>query len=281
MSVELVTSNIWQTITAAARKSARSAHVAVAYVGQGASRLLPLRWGSRLVVDASLAAVKSGQTCPEELAKLIKKGVRVYSVPNLHAKVFAFSRRAFIGSTNVSRHSAHALVEAVVATTDPAAVNGAREFVRDQCLNELGPEAIATLERSYRPPRFGGGHPRRKRGPAGRVATQMPRVLLTQLCHGRPPEESEGAQESGRGAAKRRMASPRRHVVDDFWWRGNCPHRPGDVVLQVVDEGDGRVMVSPPGNVLHLQTWRRGSRRVTFVYLEVPKARRKELGRLA
>src|SRR6478752_282263 len=100
MSTTLVARGIWGKITAAAVGSAASANVAVAYFGAGASKLLPLKQGSRLVVDFSERAVTSGQTCPAEILKLIQRGVDVYSVSNLHAKVFVFRKRAFIGSTN-------------------------------------------------------------------------------------------------------------------------------------------------------------------------------------
>jgi hypothetical protein len=39
-------------------------------------------------------------------------GVRLHNCFNLHAKVFVFGKRAIIGSTNVSRHSAEKLIEA-------------------------------------------------------------------------------------------------------------------------------------------------------------------------
>src|SRR6266566_1106224 len=99
MSTTLVASGIWGKITKAASASAASANVAVAYFGARASELLPLKQGSRLVVDFSERAVKSGQTCPADILKLIRAGVDVYNVPNLHAKVFVFRNRAFIGST--------------------------------------------------------------------------------------------------------------------------------------------------------------------------------------
>src|SRR6266853_4325440 len=118
MTVTLLTRRIWPTLTAAAKGSRARPTVAVAYLGQGAAKLLPLPNGSWLVVDASESAVKSGQTCPAELKKLLKRGVRIYSRKNLHAKIFVFGPKAFIGSANVSRNSASMLHEAVVAITD-------------------------------------------------------------------------------------------------------------------------------------------------------------------
>lgn len=75
----LVVADIWKSLTSSANKSRKTAFVAVAYFGKGASKLLPLRANSHLVVDASENAVRSGQTCPSELKRLQSKGVIIYS----------------------------------------------------------------------------------------------------------------------------------------------------------------------------------------------------------
>src|SRR5262249_36005570 len=121
MTISFLTDTTWKRLTKLAWQTT-SAKVAVAYLCQGASKLLPLKSGSVLVVDLSKAAVRSGQACPQEVIKLLRKGVEVHSCSNLHAKVFAFGRRAIIGSTNVSRNSEHALIEAAVETTEPEVV---------------------------------------------------------------------------------------------------------------------------------------------------------------
>ena len=278
MSVIVLTSRIWHTLTAAAKQSRRPSAVAVAYFGKGAAKLLPLGHGSRLVVDASEIAVKSGQTCPAELKKLMRMGVRVYSIQNLHAKVFVFGTKALIGSANVSQHSAGTLVEAMVATTDRSAVSSARDFVRGLCVQELGPETIARLARMYRPPRL---LPGVRRGMKRQGVAELPRVLLAPLTVRDFPEGSEDAREAARRVAVKRQEKPRRHKLDDFWWPGKCPFRLGDIVVQVLDEGAGRRMVSPPGTVVHTLPWRRGSRTTTFVYVELPAQRRVALEKLA
>ena len=281
MSVNLVTTRVWPIITAAAKSSQRPAHVAVAYFGQGAGALLPLPNGSRLVVDASDLAVKSGQTCPAELAKLVRKGVRVFSAPNLHAKLFVFGRVAYVGSANVSRHSAGNLIEAVVAFADPAAVFRARDFVRKLCVQELGPETLARLRKLYRPPRFPLPRIRRrakaKRGPS----VETPPLWIAQLIRRDPPIGSDTVIEEGRRVAKKRMESPRRHKLDDFWWKGKCLLEPGDLAMQVIDEGRGRRMVSPPGTVVHVRRWGNAHKKLSFVYIELPNRRRLLLKRLA
>src|SRR4051812_11054218 len=150
MSTMFLSRDIWPQLTKAARGSRRRCAVAVAYFGKGASRLLPLAKGSRLVVDASERSVGSGQTCPADLTKLVKCGVIVYSVPNLHAKVFVLGRTAYIGSANVSKRSSEQLVEAVIRTSEGKTVRAARQFVHENCLHELTPTVLKRLAKLYR-----------------------------------------------------------------------------------------------------------------------------------
>src|SRR5262245_61824327 len=136
MSSTFLSGVIWSRITKAIRKSQQPCYVAVAYFGRRGPKLLPLPYKSMLAVDASEPTVKSGRTDPKALLKLINRGVRVFTAPNLHAKVVVAGRRAFVGSTNASALSADTLIEAVVSTTEPTAVAEARRFVRDNCLQQ-------------------------------------------------------------------------------------------------------------------------------------------------
>jgi hypothetical protein len=211
---------------------------------------------------------------------LIGKGVRVYSVSNLHAKVFVFGRQVFTGSTNVSHRSANDLVEAALRTTDRKAVSAARKFIDDLCLRELGPETIKRLGRLYRPPRFPGGAGRRRRTPEG-PRPELPRLLLAQLEVGEPPAGSESTLEKGRSVAKTRRKHGRAHVLEEFFDLGPLAYRRDDTIVQIVDESDGSMLVYPPGNVVHVQKWSRGAKHCTFVYLERANRRRVRLSRLA
>jgi hypothetical protein len=74
MTAQFITRGVWKSITASAKAARKPALVAVAYFGQGASKLMPLPAGSRLVVDASEGAVKSGQTLPADLVRIQKRG---------------------------------------------------------------------------------------------------------------------------------------------------------------------------------------------------------------
>jgi hypothetical protein len=159
--ISLVTKAPWDRIQSLVKKEPGNCHVAVAYFGSGASKLLPLKAGSVLVVDMSERAVKSGQTKPSEVSKLLRNGVEVHSIENLHAKVFVVGRRVLVGSTNVSFTSANGLVEALLETNTQEPVRLCRDFVKS-LLGEVVDEAHARrMQRLYRPPRFGKGNQKR------------------------------------------------------------------------------------------------------------------------
>lgn len=282
MSTEFIDDSIWHRLRQAAKKCRRPALVAVAYFGRGAAKLLPLRRGSRLVVDASELTVKQGLTCPADLLKLQKRGVRIFSVKNLHAKVFIFGGQAFIGSSNASRHSASRLKEAVLRTTEREAVNAAKAFVLEMCKDELGPESLKSLKKLYRPPKFPvgiAGH-RRNRMPGTIKAEFSPlRLVKLELKDGYP-EGSESAYEAGLREARSNRKYRSTHSLDEFEWASNSIRR-GDTVIQIVDEGDGPALVTPPGRVTNIKQWSNGRRRCTFVFLEVPKRRRVRIDKLA
>jgi hypothetical protein len=281
MSTVFVSQDIWPKLTQAVRACRQRCAVAVAYFGAGASRLLPLPKGSRLVVDASDHAVKSGQTCPTDLLKLVKRGVMVYSVPNLHAKVLVVGRAAFVGSANVSSHSAAQLVEAAFRATDPSAVRAARQFVHHLCLHEMTPTVLKRLAKLYRPPLVPGG--KGAKPPAADTARRpsLPRLMLAQLHLHDWSDRDQALHDAGLPVARRRREHPRSFELDSFRNAGKCRYRRGDLVVQVTDEGSGSVLVTPPGNLLHVRSRRTGKRQVSFIYLEHPARRRRPVKALA
>lgn len=281
MRTVLLTQDIWPELTRAARGARQRCAVAVAYFGAGARRLLPLPKRSRLVVDASERAVASGQTCPEDLSKLVKRGVAVYSVPNLHAKVFVLGRVAYVGSANVSSRSASQLVEAVIRTTEPSAVRAARQFVQDHCLHELTPTVLKRLAKLYRPPQVPGGTRGRKEARQTSRRPTLPRLLLAQLHLEHWSERDQAMHDAALVVARKRREHPRSFELESFRYTGKCPYHRDDVVIQVTDEGDGSVLVTPPGNVRHVRTRHDGKRQVSFIYLERPARRRRPVKTLA
>jgi hypothetical protein len=281
MRATLVTGSVWEDITRAARASAARASVAVAYFGNGVSRMLPLVEGSRLVVDASEGAVKSGQTCPQELLKLMSRGVKVFSVPNLHAKVFVLGDRAFVGSANVSNRSAAQLVEAVVWTKDTRVVRDARKFVMGLCVNELTPTVLQLLAKQYRPPKIPNSQGRRRVVLHTSKLPSLPRLMLAQLQREEWPERDLDLHENSLRVAQKRREHPRTFELSSFHYTGKCPFKRGDKLIQVTKEDNGKLLVDPPGNVLHVRTRRDKKGLVSFVHVEHPNSRRRSAAALA
>ena len=274
MKTKLITDDPWRQITGAAKHSA--GRVAVAFFGKGAAKQLPLKKGSVLVVDASEGRVKAGQTCPADLIALIKKGVKVFSVDNLHAKVFAFRRVGFVGSTNVSQTSANGLVEAVLRTSERSTLGEIREFVESLAREPVGIEHAKRLADLYKPPKFGRGGG--ARGSRRRRVSAVHAALRVLILHQEEwDDDVEAAADKNRPAAKK--ALERGSALDELEWGGTCPFDVGDEVLQVTTCWDNVVRVSPPGRVIKIvKVPGRASTRVTFV--EVPKKNRRSMRRM-
>ena len=122
---------VWPAIKARVRSQSGQIIAAVAYVGIDAPGILPLRRGDLLVCNASKAAIKQGSTSALALETYFKRGVLIFSQPRLHGKVVCLSKRAFVGSANISSRSKNDLYEAVIETTSKKLVDSARRFVLD------------------------------------------------------------------------------------------------------------------------------------------------------
>jgi hypothetical protein len=73
---------------------------------------------SRFVVYASDPAVTAVETCPADLKKMLERGMEVYTLANLHAKVFVLGSTACVGSANPSSYAANRLLAALVWTNE-------------------------------------------------------------------------------------------------------------------------------------------------------------------
>jgi hypothetical protein len=105
--------NPWVRIKKDIASRRRSRVVAVVgYVGLDAPTVMPLRAGDSLVCDASPTAIKSRLTSAQALLEYDKRGVAIYSLQGLHAKVICSQSFAWVGSTNASKNSRDNLIEA-------------------------------------------------------------------------------------------------------------------------------------------------------------------------
>lgn len=274
---------VWAQIKRTLKQSSGPCWVAVAYFGRGAARLLPLRSGSTLVVDASLAAVEAGVTHPKDLLSLQEKGVRICSVPRLHAKAYVFGRTAIVGSANASQNSVESLIETAIVTNHQETVNAARRFVEELAKNEVGPSELKRLQRHYRAPRFVPGGKKRKRRTktALQIQTDLPRIKVVHLSPMDLTDKDEAAAAAGANAAKKHSEHPRSWKNDYFVWRGSCSMQSQDRMLMISRESDGRRLVDAIATVRHVRRYKSGRGDAAIVFFEHPPRKRRALNKIA
>ncbi|MGC2422787.1 MAG: phospholipase D-like domain-containing protein [Nitrospirota bacterium] len=127
---------------------------AFAYMGTEGASLLRLKKGDKLVVDMSPNTVKQGGTNPNEIKKLRKRGVHVFTRNSLHAKFLITDNILIAGSANISNNSNKSLDEAGIITKDPAAIRRAKEFFEKLCTEPVRDNYLAECIKIYRPPVF-------------------------------------------------------------------------------------------------------------------------------
>ena len=142
----------WDEITRSAVACLRPARVAVAYYSDINGTMLPLQPGSKLVVDASPHTVSTGGTSPRALLKQIQNGVKVYSLKNLHSKIYLFDKCVFVGSPNVSPNSRSRLFESSIKSSHLSLMNSCHQYIESICLSRLKREDVEQLQDIYRPP---------------------------------------------------------------------------------------------------------------------------------
>ncbi|MBM4023636.1 MAG: hypothetical protein FJ284_15615 [Planctomycetes bacterium] len=272
MSIQFLADDIWHQITLTAKGRRRgTAFVAVPYFGEAGSRLLPLRAGDTLLVNASEPAVKSGQTHPLALRRLLDKGVKLYTLGRLHAKIYVFGATAFIGSANAS--------VSVEGRTEGGGRSGEGFVYRQSSrsahsgplhdsASEARPRSLAGL---YRPPR----RPRGSKGTANSVRLAKPRVFLAQIVEAEVDTEYEKELKTGEREAKAEREESRSTI--DTIWRRDLPYRTGDTVIQVFETANRKLWVYPPAKVINRKVVPRANRKMTFVYLEIPDRPRRRL----
>jgi len=235
------------------RPNRRSVVAAVAYIGRDAPRVMPLRSGDVLVCDASDAAVKGRLTSVAALRSFRRRGVLLFSVEGLHAKVIASATAAWVGSANASDNSENELVEAAVRVTGhqaKAVYRWANSLATEDCeINSAELNRLAGLKLS--PLRPG---PRRTVPPQVQPPT-APRLILWSL-DAEMTKSQQAAIDRERPVAKRearRAGLP--STLDPVPFIGATVVKAGDWLITI---RGGRVQ--PPGFVVRITCEGRGGR---------------------
>lgn len=231
---KLLHDELWRQLGKLARRSA-SRRAAIAYVTEDH---LGLQDGDRLIVDASVLAVRSGETNAKLLLQLHRRGVEIYSRRGLHAKMILLEDKAFIGSANMSKSSANRLDEAGILTDHSGTVAAVQRLLADWApegtsLTEQRLKSLAELPVSRRrsPAAIGGSRTTKPEAMGGRVWV----VGVKELRDDAFPDEEERLQKGLERAARKRRY--RRGRLEWIRWAGDSGFgvkcRGGDIVFQI------------------------------------------------
>jgi hypothetical protein len=216
----LLSHDLWTAISRLGKNAVKRA--AIAYVSNDAR--LQFSDGDLLICDASILAIKTGQTSAHVLKRAHDRGASVMSLPGLHAKVILLNDKAVIGSANMSESSATDLIEASLLTDQPAIVAIAQSFVnqlsaRAEELDEKKLERLLTIKVVKRVPRY-------------RTATVQPKLVArhhrtwvvgTKELAKEFPKEQEAVEEAV--AKCRDKLTNRRSTVSHIRWTGRSRFR--------------------------------------------------------
>ena len=274
-SVLLTNELLWERIKEKTKKAKRI-HAALAYYGEIGGDYLNLKKGDKLVVDMSLSTVKSGGTDPFAIQRLVDQGVKVYSRGNLHAKMIVADRFVFVGSANASQNSLDKLDEATIMTSERVVQKRAKEFINGICTEPVRTEYLEICKKHYK-------SSARKFNKVSSSATKSKRfkkakLWIVNLHMYALPENEEQSYEVGEVKAKGLIKDQEQSKLYDFLW----PVRPkmadelspGDWIIMMIKDDDENILVSPPGQFLHLHQYIRDKKNKKYRYvfhLEVPK----------
>lgn len=245
------------------------AHIAVPFLGKGAATMLPIAPGSVLVTRFTRDAVKGGQVDPREVIKFIRRGVTVFNQPDLHAKVYVFPRKAFVGSANVSKSSEN-LIEACLETSEIALVRQAREFVRSLDSDLVTPEYAKSLTSLY--PTEGEryfGTPNKNRKAKEAEEGKFWVTPVTEVVFS---AEAKKANRKGKPQAVSALTDKSSYTLDTIH-QAEQQFQKGDWLLQRLSNGRGFIFECP-ARIVHLEMFAGPSGQEQLVYVEKPKRQR-------
>lgn len=212
-----------------------------------------------------------------------KRGVRIFNLQSLHAKVFAFRGAAFIGSSNASVTSRDRLIEAGVWTTERALAESAWAFVEGHCHEEVEENFLKKLTAAYRPPtgyplqadKAGGGSSRAKKISRGQDEAPLHLINL------RPTnftDAEQAAADRAEASGRKRLGNGLKAALSPFTWPGNPGRfKVGDLVLaRVTDTAARSEKVEPWARIVGIHKVR-GKDRQAIVTATLPTWKEMEL----
>jgi hypothetical protein len=220
------------------------------------------------------AAVKTGRTDPKEVSRYLARGVRVFSVSNLHAKVFVFDKHVLVGSSNVSTHSRDTLLEAAIESSDPKVRAKAIAWIGSLAQVAMTPALATAKEKLYKPPKWGTPHGTTNRGSEPAAGKKLPvtdgQLWIVGTEAAEWPEDEAPLLEKQAADAKRELEDPSHYWVDSIRLPGRTKlarARRGDSVITIHDDGED-IAVWAPAAVIAVRMYVAGRKRAVGLHLE-------------
>lgn len=256
----LTNEDIWKTIPEII-KASKHADVAVAFLGNDGSTLLPLKKGDRLIVDMSPATVGAGATDPFEIEKLIKRGVKVFTRRNLHAKVVLTNTSVLVGSANISKNSRDTLDEAAIFSTDALVVQRSKDFIERICIEPVLPKYLMKCKKLYKPPRISGRD--KTKSTKSQIRASHARLWIVSLVVGHIPDKELVKYEKSEKKAEKRI-NTEVSILENFHWS----YKPkmadelesGDSIIQCILQEDKSILVYPPSKLIMIDHYTRDNK---------------------
>ncbi len=259
--------SLWSELHARAL-GAKPVRAAVAFLGKSGADLLPLKNGDALVVNLGMQAVKQGLTSPQEIQRLLRRGVKVFTRSTLHAKFFICDGALLVGSANVSNNSKKKLDEAAALTTDTSAIRRATDFFNKLCTEPVRPEYLKACLKAYKPPVFvSNDMPQKKRRHRRIIEAKV--WFISGLRYREIPErEQTSLNRIDRKVTKRRR-QPEGTYIDHTHYTTRPRHfahvRVGDWVINCIADSDGQRFVHAPQQILGEDEYDRGGGKQRYI----------------
>lgn len=249
--------SVWPTLRQLAKETRAPKRIASAYIGVGAATTLQLRRKDTLLVALSEANVRNGSVSPEELLRLRRLGVALFTQSSLHAKVYSFENAAVVGSANLSISSGSRLKEAALLTRKKSVINSVNSWFDRSCTTPVTEAHLKTLA-----PLF----PKQRQRAPGRNHDERERLWLVSMNEMEFPENEDAAYEKGETCAS--AAAPRNIDLESLRFSAKTRFlqqvKRGDLLIQVFKH-NRLLSVYPHAPILHVEQVPGGTARYVFV----------------
>lgn len=266
---EFLSDKLWNKVGELSKK-AKSAKVAVAYFGTGASELVNLKHADVLIVAMDMANVIAGQVNPFEIEKLYKVGVAIYNLPNLHSKIFVFDNKVIVGSANISKHSVNQLIETGILTDDKTIVSEANAFILKYSVEKIEQDYIELCKKNYNPPKI---QARRKVFNEDSFRGQLSNLWVISTEYVDWFQEDEIILRKDKEYFESKISDHSKFELEEIKYRNSEPFinkvKEGDIIIEIIKHTK-RTQVVSPKRVLGVT--RDVKRNVSFLRTEKDKA---------